>query len=394
MKSYPELRDKSPLSVVIVSFDWHNLCEHNPERVFQKMTRDGFRITTDTFFTVSWSTKTYYKKLTDTIATYHMKARFMHLRPFYDFLMFFKLPFILRRYKVKPDIVVVHDFPQLVSLLLAKWFFNFKAVLFVTHLPHELLQTRRGKTIRMMYERVVEYIGSSVADIVYCINETTKQYAIGAGIPEHRIRVFVSNTILRDKHIIENTVPGQFRKTHHVGADTKIIVSVGRLEPEKGMKELIDAYIALNDNRLVLYIAGDGVLREELEQHIQDAHVEDRVHLLGFLEREDMWSLYKDADMFILLSQSEGLGLVFWEAMYMGIPVVGSRVGGIVETIGTSGERGFFWDKEDGISRLKEIVEHMLFSDTQTAQKDDMLRRAKAYVDEKLRHIGTVNTML
>jgi glycosyltransferase involved in cell wall biosynthesis len=88
-----------------------------------------------------------------------------------------------------------------------------------------------------------------------------------------------------------------------------------------------------------------------------------------------------DADCFVLLSKSEALGLVFWEAMYMNVPVIGRPVGGIVETIGKDGERGFLWDAKDGTEAFKNKLERAIRKDPDVQA---MTVRAREYVQRKI----------
>ena len=78
-----------------------------------------------------------------------------------------------------------------------------------------------------------------------------------------------------------------------------------------------------------LLIAGDGPQRGELEVMIAASQLQSRIHLLSSLAHSELWSLYKGALMFIMLSRmAEGLPLVFFEAMACSIPMIGTRNGG------------------------------------------------------------------
>jgi glycosyltransferase involved in cell wall biosynthesis len=164
---------------------------------------------------------------------------------------------------------------------------------------------------------------------------------------------------------------------------------VARLEHEKGLDRLIDALCELKRKDVVLVVAGKGSMRSELEQLALKRGVADRVIFAGAVPREEIWSFYKDADAFLLLSRAEALGLVFWEAMYAGLPVIGSRAVGIVETIGADEERGFFWEPGDGIEALAERLQ-MCF-DRDAAER--RLKLARAYVEAKMSDTNSIYTL-
>jgi glycosyltransferase involved in cell wall biosynthesis len=111
------------------------------------------------------------------------------------------------------------------------------------------------------------------------------------------------------------------------------IVNVGALVGHKGQKHLVEAMpIVLReipDAHLVIF--GEGELRGPLERQIKHLNLEKRVLLPGF--REDVLSLMKSADLFVMSSVTEGLGSAVLDAMAMGLAVVGTRAGGIPEAV-------------------------------------------------------------
>ncbi|MBV8357407.1 MAG: glycosyltransferase family 4 protein, partial [Deltaproteobacteria bacterium] len=83
-----------------------------------------------------------------------------------------------------------------------------------------------------------------------------------------------------------------------------------------------------------LLIAGDGPQRTQIEEMIATCHLEARIYLLSSLPHDELWSLYKGALAFVMLSRmAEGLPLVFFEAMACGTPVIGTRTGGTPEIV-------------------------------------------------------------
>lgn len=118
-----------------------------------------------------------------------------------------------------------------------------------------------------------------------------------------------------------------------------VIVNVGALVAHKGQKFLIDAVpLVLRevpDARLVIF--GEGELRPALERQVKHLSLEKHVLLPGF--REDVLSLMKSADLFVMSSITEGLGSAVLDAMAMALAVVGTRAGGIPEAV-VPGETG------------------------------------------------------
>ena len=80
---------------------------------------------------------------------------------------------------------------------------------------------------------------------------------------------------------------------------------------------------------------------------------------MDLFHEQTLWNYFYDADIFMLLSQSEGLGLVFWEAMYARVPVIGSMASGILETIGADGFAGFLIKDQEDTSAVSAKIDGM-----------------------------------
>jgi glycosyltransferase involved in cell wall biosynthesis len=112
----------------------------------------------------------------------------------------------------------------------------------------------------------------------------------------------------------------------------RLLLCVARLAPEKGIATLIDAMRQLPEN-VILRIAGEGPERARLTEQIQSNSLQERVTLLGEVSKPEIEQLLADSDIFCQPSLQEGLGIAALEAMAAGLPVIASRVGGLVEVV-------------------------------------------------------------
>lgn len=119
-------------------------------------------------------------------------------------------------------------------------------------------------------------------------------------------------------------------------AEAELVVYVGRLVPEKGLRELLDAVATLAPQRprLQLALIGDGPMRAELEGCLA-ADPSLRVALPGALGPQEVARWMAAADLVTLPSYSEGHPNVLVEALACGRPVVATPVGGIPEVVDT-----------------------------------------------------------
>ena len=118
------------------------------------------------------------------------------------------------------------------------------------------------------------------------------------------------------------------------------------LVPRKGLDVLLDALALppLREAPLVLWIAGDGPARAELEARAAARGVAQRVRFLG--RRDDKSDLLAACDLLVLPSRREGLGVAALEAMACARPVVASRVGGLADAV-VDGRTGLLVPPED-----------------------------------------------
>ena len=133
-------------------------------------------------------------------------------------------------------------------------------------------------------------------------------------------------------------------------SDRPLLLYVGRLSAEKNLEHLKPILEAVPAARLAL--VGDGPHRKSLAHHFRGLPVT----MPGFLRGDELAEAYGSADVFVMPSQTETLGLVVLEAMSSGLPVVAARAGGIPELIedGVSGR--LFDTEQDAIAATREFI--------------------------------------
>ncbi|RXZ81483.1 glycosyltransferase family 1 protein [Paenibacillaceae bacterium] len=138
----------------------------------------------------------------------------------------------------------------------------------------------------------------------------------------------------------------------------KVLFCSRRLVRRMGLDRLITAMSQIRNEvpDVALYIAGDGVMREELEQLIRKRQLQDSVSLLGRLPGEELVAWFQAADYCIMPSVTlEGFGLVTVEALACGTPVLGTPYGGTQEILGRLSEELLFQDSAPEAIALKVV---------------------------------------
>jgi glycosyltransferase involved in cell wall biosynthesis len=128
-----------------------------------------------------------------------------------------------------------------------------------------------------------------------------------------------------------------------LGLPPRFILFVGRLVPDKGVFDLLDAYGKLEDNiraQTGLVFAGNGVSKPELEERAKRMQTAG-ICFPGFVHREDLAGLYGLAEALILPTHSDPWGLVVNEAMACGLPIIVTNVAGCSADLVEDGWNGY-----------------------------------------------------
>jgi glycosyltransferase involved in cell wall biosynthesis len=155
----------------------------------------------------------------------------------------------------------------------------------------------------------------------------------GRGVRRDRISV-VHNSVNTDVHSSHARL-SEARRQWNASRDERIVISVGRLSPEKGHSYLIDAVSTIVSTspelKLKVLIAGSGPSERKLKEQISEKGLNQRVKLIGHCS--DLDGLFSIADLFVLPSLSEGSPNVLLESMAARVPIVATKVGGVTELV-------------------------------------------------------------
>ena len=153
-------------------------------------------------------------------------------------------------------------------------------------------------------------------------------------IPEHKV-------VIANQHHIDLE---RFNVRQRLEDRPFVVGYVGRMDPEKGVLSLIDAFAQLSKTipSAQLLLCGDGKLMTSVRQKIQDLATNSgsTIQLAGWISHNDVPLYLNRMKLLVVPSTNEGLPNVILEAMACGTPVLASCVGAIPDLI-TEGETGF-----------------------------------------------------
>ena len=169
-------------------------------------------------------------------------------------------------------------------------------------------------------------------DAVVCVSHAQAARIRHAGVPAGRVFVIhdavqperFSNPDLSYRHRARAFLPRR---------PDRLVLAAGRLSPEKGFCDLVDAaaVVARTDPSVGFVLFGNGRLRPALSRQISDRGLEHTFHLAGF--RNDLDKFLPHFDLTVLPSYTEGLPNIVLESFAAGVPVVATAVGGTPELV-------------------------------------------------------------
>lgn len=162
-----------------------------------------------------------------------------------------------------------------------------------------------------------------------------------AGIPRSRLRCVLGGIDVAEMEKAADVGLAAYG----VDGDEPVVMWVGRLDPVKGLNELVGAFARVVDEMPAhLVLIGDGPYRGEVERAVMQHGLEDCVHLLG--RQSNVAGFLRRCAVFAFPSYTEGMPNALLEAMAVGMPVVATDVAGCRDVV-TDGETGLLVPARD-----------------------------------------------
>jgi glycosyltransferase involved in cell wall biosynthesis len=164
-----------------------------------------------------------------------------------------------------------------------------------------------------------------------CVSRDVAEFSTNpGGLPRAKIRVIPNGV---DFERFASAAPADLTQ-FGVPRGSRVLLFVGRLDPQKGPLQLLQAAAELfaDHGDLHVVMVGDGPLVSELREWTRARNWESRIHFAG--RQENVAGLMRAADLFVLPSQWEGLPNVVLEAMAAGTPIVATAAEGVRDLLG------------------------------------------------------------
>ena len=180
-------------------------------------------------------------------------------------------------------------------------------------------------------------------------------------------KIFIPNGVDGSKFLFSKEKRVQIRNQLDIGRDDIVALITRRLVDKNGVIYLARATEFLDNSKIRFIIIGDGPERARVEEEFKK-HCSGRVLFLGSKTHAEIVDYYSGADFSVLPSLMEATSISGLEAMAAGLPLVGTRVGGIPELI-RDGENGYLCSPADP-NDLAEKINRLLNEDFQDYGKN------------------------
>ena len=217
---------------------------------------------------------------------------------------------LLKIHKIKPDIIHTHGSKTTSIINVIKKFFPIKHVATAHGIKNKTSVYKKATKLITVSQMVKESIDAS--------------------------SVVINNwypPIVQDKKSLNNDY----------------VLAVGRLEKVKGFDLLIQSWINIKDN---LIIIGSGKEYDSLINLISQHNLDTKIQIIDEMSQEDLADYYKNASMLVISSRSEGGPRVALEALYQEIPVISTNVGHMAEILPKE-----LLAEPDNLESLKDLIE-------------------------------------
>lgn len=287
-----------------------------------------------------------------------IKDMVREIRPFKDIKAFFQIVKILKKIKrqlPKSSSIIVHTHSSKAGIL-GRWAAKAAGVKVRIHSVHGFPFNDFQPFFKKYIYIILEKITSIITSHFIAVSSSN----IDEGI-KYKIFKRYKATLIRsgiDISRFKNPETGKEETRTYLGIplDAPVVLMVSCLKPQKAPIDFVKACFIIKEKikNVSFLLAGDGVLRPELENEIKKQGLEGTFHLLGW--RRDIPNLINASDVLVLTSLWEGLPRVIPQAMAASVPVVATKVNGSLEAV-KEGVNGFLLNPGD----IEGIAEKTVF---------------------------------
>lgn len=240
--------------------------------------------------------------------------------------------------EIKPDLLAIHSSKAGLIGRVAGWSLGIPTIFTAHGWAFTEGVSRKKRFLYSLLEKIAGILSTGIISVSHYDRQLAVQNKV---IPLEKMKV------------IQNGVPDTGESLRaSLNQHPVNLTMVARFAEPKDHRTLVEVLRELDSKEWNIRLVGDGPLKEEIENEVKGLPLSDRFIFLG--NRDDVAEILANSQIFLLISNWEGLPLSILEAMRAGLPVIASNVGGVGEVV-QNGKTGFLIEKGDKES-LKEKI--------------------------------------
>ncbi len=292
-------------------------------------------------------------------------------------VVFILFPLMRHIMKTKPRILFSAGTPLNTIAILSRLITGYPKHLVVGERNHLSSIVKYSSRLRDKFRPLFVRFLYSFADMVLAVSKSVAEDVIEVGrLNEGKVRV-VHNFFDVDQIVTQATSPTDVGWIDH--PNVPILVSVGRMVPQKGYDSLLKAFCLLRKQRECrLIILGDGKERASLENLAKELHISNDVYMPGFVLNP--YAYIAKASLFVHSSLWDGLPGVLIEALACGTPIIATDSPGGASEILENGKYGTLVRSQDAAK----LAEAMLIKLDKENDSEKLVERARFFSSQKI----------
>ena len=273
------------------------------------------------------------------------------------------------------DVIHLHGHRHLLNNLVLRWTKNTIPYVFTANGTLERYEQKQW--LKVFWDRWISGKIPLEADACIAVSDHDLRSHLAWGIAKHKLHTIANGLQLSEftpKTVCaKNWKQALSSPTHNI---SNIIVYLGRISPRKGVDHLVRAFQQGNFQDTALVIAGNDMGGLSTAQKLA---THPNIHFVGTLSGEERVELLQQADVLVYASQNEIFGLVPFEGILAGVPVIVSDDCGCGEVVSKAGAGLLvqYGNIEDLIAKLRSILYN-------PSMKRSMVERGRKYIQEHL----------
>lgn len=287
------------------------------------------------------------------LALYFVPTLVRPIHPVKDLICLFQLIRILK--KEKPDIVHTHSSK---AGILGRIAARIAGVPIIIHSIHGFGFNPYQKIfVRWLFVFLERWTSKFSQTLIAVSKENIREgLELNIGKESQYVLIRSGIDIKKIKQTAEASDPARLKKTFGIPGNVKVVLTIGPFKIQKDPLSFVRlaGKVSASFPEAQFFMAGDGELREEIENLIRSLRLENHVRLLGW--QRNVPELLRICDLFVMTSLWEGLPRAGVEALIVGKPVIAFAVNGLKEIV-KDGENGFLFPPGEIDAMSQKVVQ-------------------------------------